>query len=145
MYKPPNSCLWDERRGVEVTFSAGFKARSEIPAMRRSEEIVILSGAKDLSVRFNPESFQRGDHRGSELGSRGGSAHVARERFAFAVDTMQRAFNASRRIHFADVIEHHDAAHQQRGGIRDALARNVWRCAVNRFEDCHALADISAG
>src|ERR1700720_4445813 len=95
------------------------------------------------SYRFSA-LLQRVNPPGRELRGRGGSAHIACQRFAFAIDAMQGAFYAPRRIHFADVVEHHDATHQQRGGIRDTFARNVRPRAVTRLKDRAPLPDFPA-
>lgn len=63
-----------------------------------------VSLLKMAERRSASELLQCGDYSGCELGGRGGAAHIAGERFAFAIDSMQRIFNAPRRIHFADVI-----------------------------------------
>jgi MazG family protein len=58
---------------------------------------------------------------------------------------VQSLLDSPRGIHFAEVVEHHDGAHQQRRRICDAFSGDVGGSTVDGFEDGYGLSDVSTG
>ena len=73
------------------------------------------------------------------------AAEVAGGVLALAINAFEGGFDAAGGGTLAEMIEHHDAAHQQRGGIGEAFAGDVRRGAVHGLEHSALVADISAG
>ena len=88
--------------------------------------------------------WQSGDEGVGEFGGGGFAADVLGGVFLFAVDGFQGGFDAASGGAFAEMIEHHDAAHQEGGGIGEALAGDVGRGAVDGFKHGGIVAEISA-
>ena len=63
------------------------------------------------------------NHRIRELLRARIASDILRQCFARAIYAMQRGFYAARGNGFIQIIQHHDAAHDQRSGIRDAASR----------------------
>ena len=68
---------------------------------------------------------QGGDYRFGEFGGSGFAAEVAGDAFGFAVYLFEGGFDALGGGLFAQVLEHHDAAHEQGRGISEAFAGDV--------------------
>src|SRR5208282_185159 len=58
--------------------------------------------------------FHLADQRVGKFRGGGSAADVASKRASLAIEFMQRGVDPSRGCGLADVVEHHDAAHQQR-------------------------------
>src|SRR2546425_3292410 len=78
--------------------------------------------------------LQSGDDRVGEFGGRGGAANVGCEALPFAVNTFERFLDAQSGGAFAEMLEHQDGAHEERGGVGQAVFRDVRRGAVGGFQ-----------
>src|SRR6266545_2317769 len=86
------------------------------------------------------------EHRLGHLARLGGAPLIGRERFAVAVDATHRGLEALRLGAHAHVLQHEGGREYGGGGIGDALARDVRRRAVHRFEVGPAVvAEIAGG
>src|SRR3984957_16350707 len=63
------------------------------------------------------------------------SAHIAGECLLLDINLLERSMHSIRGANLAKVAQHQDGGLQQRGWVRDVLARNVGRRAVDRLED----------
>src|SRR5713226_9352148 len=86
-----------------------------------------------------------GDHRIREFVRPGLASDIARRVLRLAVNSFERILDPLRCRPVAEVVEHENAAHQQRRWIREALAGDVGRGTMHGLEHRAFIADIGAG
>src|SRR5438445_1859205 len=89
--------------------------------------------------------LQSGDDGVGEFGGRGGAADIGSEALPFAVNTFQRFLDAQSGGAFAEMLEHQGGAHEERGGIGQAVSGDVRRGPVDGFKHGDFIADVRAG
>ena len=62
-----------------------------------------------------------------------------------AINRFKSCFDATGSGPFAKIVEHQNAAHQESGWIRKALASDVRRRAMDGFKNRAVISDIPAG
>ena len=97
------------------------------------------------AVSFQRRLFHFGDQGVGEGFGGGGAVQVGSEIFSFGEDGVVGGFDFVSDVGFMEVVEHHDAGHEDGQGIGDALAGDVGGGAVDGFEDGGVVTHVGAG
>src|SRR5882724_2090895 len=100
--------------------------------------------APEREILAHPQR-QCGDYGFSKLVCAGFPADIVSGVLCLAINRFKSCFDATGSGPFAEIVEHQDAAHQEGGWIRKALASDIRRRAVDGFKNRAVIADIPAG